>query len=247
MARYSVEAVVLKNVNFKDADKIYTLFAKDKGKIIATGKGVRKISSRRGGNLDTLNHVVVGLSESARGYKTITEVETLNSFKKLKGSLENSIRGFYIMELVYRLLDEGQEHNDVYDLLVFNLKKLNTHLNNEVSRVNAFEIKLMDLLGYGMYLDQCAKTGRRYDGKWEVIKFNPEVGGFISVEDTPGLVLSKDVADLLYTLKTKKRIRKDLLANPNAVLEVDRLIKSYIKDILEGDIKTYRVFSGVEN
>src|SRR3990167_5620231 len=139
MSRYTVEAVVLKFTNFKDSDKIYTLFTKDKGKIIATGRGVRKISSRRGGNLDTLNHVAVGLSENSSGYKTITEVKTLNSFKKLKGSLQNSVKGFYIAELVYSLLEEGQEHNEVFDLLVDSLNKLEDHLNNEVSRINAFE------------------------------------------------------------------------------------------------------------
>jgi DNA repair protein RecO (recombination protein O) len=247
MARYSVEAIVLKNVNFKDADKIFTLFAKDKGKITATGKGVRKISSRRGGNLDTINHIVVGLSENAGGFKTITEVKTLNSFRNLKGSLENSIKGFYIAELVHKTLDHGQVHNDVFDLLIASLGKLDKHLNNEVSRVNAFEIKLMDLLGYGMYLDKCAKTGRKYDGTWEVVKFNPAVGGFVSERDFPGIPLDLEVANLLHALKTKSRINKDLLKDKQVTKEVDRLIKEYIRDVLEGELRTPRIFSGVEN
>ena len=247
MARYSVEAIVLKNINFRDSDKIFTLFAKDKGKITATGKGVRKISSRRGGNLDTLNHVVIGLSETAGGFKVITEAKTLNSFKNLKDSLENSIKGFYIAELVHKMIEYGQVHNDVFDLLISSLQKLNKHLNNEVSRVNAFEIKLMELLGYGMYLDQCAKTGRKYDGTWEVVKFNPAVGGFVSQQDLPGILLSQEVADLLHALKTKSRIKKDLLKDKQVTKEADRLIKGYIKDVLEGELRTLRIFSGVEN
>ena len=242
MSRYTVEAVVLKFTNFKDSDKIYTLFTKDKGKIIATGRGVRKISSRRGGNLDTLNHVAVGLSENSSGYKTITEVKTLNSFKKLKGSLQNSVKGFYIAELVYSLLEEGQEHNEVFDLLVDSLNKLEDHLNNEVSRINAFEIRLMDLLGYGMFLDRCARTGRKYDGKWEVIKFNPAIGGFVSEPNTPGLVLTRETADLLHALKTRKAISKDLLKNKSAVKEANSIIKSYVRDVLDGNVKVSRMF-----
>ncbi|OGC47160.1 DNA repair protein RecO [candidate division WWE3 bacterium RIFCSPHIGHO2_01_FULL_42_13] len=242
MSRYTVEAVVLKFTNFKDSDKIYTLFTKEKGKIIATGKGVRKISSRRGGNLDTLNHVIVTLSENAGGYKSITEVKTLNSFKKLKGSLGNSVRGFYITELVYKLLEEDQEQNEIFDLLVRSLEKLEENLDNEVSRVNSFEIKLMDLLGYGMYLDRCARTGRKYDGTWEVIKFNPAIGGFVSEPNVPGLVLSKETADLLYALKTKRNINKGLLSNGGAVKEANTIIKSYVRDVLDGNVRVSQMF-----
>ncbi|MBT6401555.1 DNA repair protein RecO [candidate division WWE3 bacterium] len=245
MPRYSVEAVVLKSINFQDSDKIYTLFAKDKGKIIASGKGVRKISSRRGGNLDTLNHIVLGISESQRGFKTITEVKTVNSFRDLKSSLGNSAKGFYLAELVYKLLDESAEQNDVFDLLVSSLTKLDKHLNNEVSRVNSFEIKLMDLLGYGMYLDQCAKTSRPYDGSWDTIKFNASIGGLISDPSVPGIELTKGTADLLHALKTKRAIPKKLLEDASHIKEADRLLKAYIKDILDGDIRTARVFGEI--
>lgn len=245
MARYSAEAVVLKFVNFRDADKIYTLFAKDLGKISATGMGVRKISSRRGGNLDTLNHIIVGISESERGFKTITEVKTLSSFKKLKESLKNSVKGFYITELVFKLLEEGQEHNDIFELLVSTLEKLEKHLNNEASRVNAFEIKLMELLGYGMYLDRCAKTGKKYSENWEVIKFSPSVGGLVCVDNVPGIEVSKEVADLLFELKTKDKISKSLLKDKEVVKEADRLVKMYVKDVLEGKISTERVFGEI--
>ncbi len=245
MSRYTAEAVVLKFTNYSDSDKIYTLFAKDKGKISAMGKGVRKISSRRGGNLDTLNHVLVGISESPSGFKTITEVKTLNPFKKLKSSLDNSIKGFYIAELVHKLLEEDQEQNSVFELLVDSLEKLETHLDNEVSRVNAFEIKLMDTLGYGMYLDQCAKTGRPYDETWEVVKFNPSVGGFISDPATPGFDISKEAADLLFSLKTKNKISKDLLLNDSAKEEANRIIKSYVRDVMDGNIKVSRMFGDI--
>jgi len=246
MARYTVEAVVLKFTNYKDADKIFSLFTREKGKISATAKGVRKISSRRGGNLDTLNHISVGITEGEnQKYKIITEVKTLDSFKNLKNSLENSVKGFYIVELIHRLLDEGQHNEAVFDLLVSNLKKLDTHLNNEVSRINAFEISLLQNLGYGLYLDKCAITGRKYDGSWESVKFNPVLGGFVSEPSAPGLQLDKSTADLLFALKTKTRIGKTLLENSSAVKEADRILKMYIREVLEGSLKTERVFGSL--
>jgi len=242
MARYTVEAIILKFTNYKDSDKIFSLFTREKGKLSATARGVRKISSRRGGNLDTLNHVQVGISEGENEkYRIITEVETLNSFKNLKKSLKNSVKGFYITELIYRLIEEGQVSESVFDLLISNLGKLETHLDNEVSRVNAFEIALLELLGYGLYLDRCAKTGRKYDDTWESIKFSPVLGGLVSDPNTPGLEVEKSVADLLFALKTSRNIKKDLF-QPEAVREADRILKMYIREVLDGNVKTERVF-----
>ncbi len=146
MPRYLVEAVVLKSINYQDTDRIVFLFTREKGKILVSARGVRKISSKRGGNLDTLNHISASISEgNNKKYKIVTEVTTTNSFKNLKKSLKNSARGFYIVELVDKLLDEGQVNEKAFDLLVESLQKMDSSLNNEVSRVNHFEIKLMQL------------------------------------------------------------------------------------------------------
>ena len=72
----TLEAIVLKNRKHGEADKIFTLYSKKKGKITAIAKGVRKVSSRRGGNLDTLNHVVLGVNEGKGDFKYITEVQS---------------------------------------------------------------------------------------------------------------------------------------------------------------------------
>ena len=246
MPKYTEEALILKSTNYKDSDKLFSLFTKNRGKITASAKGVRKISSRRGGNLDTLNHVQVTISEgNSKKYKIITEVKTINSYMNLKDSLENSRKGFYIVELVYKLLDEDQKNIDIFNLLIYSLNKLDRHLNNEVSRVKAFEIKLMEYLGYEMYLDRCAKTQKKNDGTWKTIKFSPSLGGFISDPNIPGIDITKEIADLLCALKTKDRINKNLLEDKAAVKEADKLIKMYVRDIMEDNVKTQRVFGEI--
>ena len=56
------DALVIKSINFKDSDKIYTLLVKGLGKVSAKAKGVRKINSKRLSTLDTLNFIKVRLS-----------------------------------------------------------------------------------------------------------------------------------------------------------------------------------------
>jgi len=148
MPSFTTKAVVLKNFLYKDTDKIYTLLSEDKGKITGIGKGVRKVSSRRGGNLDTLNIVEIQLNEHKSGQNYITEVKTIKSFRKIKENLELSNQAFYMVELVNKFVDEDEGVKPVFDLLIKSLESLQDG-NGEISlRVNKFEIKFMQLLGY---------------------------------------------------------------------------------------------------
>ncbi|MBI2414995.1 DNA repair protein RecO [candidate division WWE3 bacterium] len=241
MRSYNLTGVVLKFTNFKDADKIYTIFTREKGKISVLAKGVRKISSKRGGVMDTLNHVSIGIAESPSGFKILTEAKNLSSFQNLKSSLDNSMRGFYLAELIYRLTEEEHINNKVFELLVTTLIKLDHHLNNEISRINAFEIALMQALGYEMYLDKCAKTNKPYRVDWEATKFSPSLGGLVCDSQTPGVVIGKNTAELLFSLKTKKTIHKSLLEDRTAVLEADRMIKLFIDEVMDEKLKSTRI------
>jgi len=148
MRSFNTKAVVLKNIVYKDADKIYTLLSEDMGRISGIAKGVRKVSSRRSGNLDTLNLIEVHLNEHISGQNYITEVKTLESFKKIKKNLKLCKQGFYIAELINRFLREDNEAGPVFKLLVETLRELEHTKVNLIWTVNRFEIKLMHLLGY---------------------------------------------------------------------------------------------------
>jgi DNA repair protein RecO (recombination protein O) len=154
VARYNVEAVVLKGINYSDSDKIYTLLSKDYGKIPVLAKGVRKISSRRGGNLDTLNRIIANVSESGSGFRTLLEVELLHSHKHIKKDLERSLAAYYMVELVNKTVEESSENEDVYTLLCGMLEKLDDESSDIRFVVNKFEVLFMKILGYELTLDQ---------------------------------------------------------------------------------------------
>lgn len=241
MARYSLECVVLKSINYKDSDKIFTLYSRTKGKVSASAKGVRKISSRRAGSLDTLNHVLIGISESTNGYKTITEARALNSFKKLKKSLDKSAKGYYVSELVYRFVEEGHENRELFDLLISTLKKLDEDAANSQLILNSFEISLMKTLGYQLTLDRCVSCERKYPDDWKEVKFSYSLGGFVCDNcKGKGLIISKNTANLLHTLSLNK-----FTTSADGFLDVNNIVRPYIEDMLESRIKTTRIFKNV--
>ena len=84
---YSTEAIVLRTRDNKDADKIITLFTRDFGKQTVIAKGIKKLSSRKRGNLEVFNEVKTSVVNT-KGMGIITEVQLLNSFENVRSSLQ---------------------------------------------------------------------------------------------------------------------------------------------------------------
>ena len=151
MPRFNTEAIVLKSFKFKDTDKIYTLFSKDKGKIGALAIGVRKINSRRSGNLDTLNYINVQISEGPGNLNYISEVKTIEAYKNIKADYTLAKNAFYILELIDKSLREDEDAQGIFTLLINTLNRLDSEeIDDEklLKYMSGFELLLMKKLGY---------------------------------------------------------------------------------------------------
>ena len=148
MKKYNTEAIILRSINYKDKDKIYTLFTDKYGKISAIGRGVRKISSRRGGNLDSLNCVSIKLTESDNGFKNIDEVITIDSFRNVKSNYELGLIAYYFAEFVNKNIEEGLADIRVFKLFKKSLEILDSGMLDTRVVVLFFEIQILKELGY---------------------------------------------------------------------------------------------------
>ena len=149
MSTYKTEGVILKRSNYGEADRILTVYTKHYGKIRAIAKGVRKITSRKGGNLELFNHCVLFLAEG-RNLDIITEVQVVNSFSRLSPDLEKTASAFYLVELVDQLTPVGQVNRQVFDLLIEGLVQISAGANADErgKNINRFEVNLLRLLGF---------------------------------------------------------------------------------------------------
>jgi len=140
-----VEAIVLASKDYGEADRLIILFTKQFGKMTVLGKGVRRIKSRRGGNIDLLNHVTLRLA-FGQSFPLVTEADVINSFLPIKEKLSTAVYAYYILEIVNDLTVENQEHLDIFYLLLQTL----TILAHQPKRIliHAFEIKFLKALGF---------------------------------------------------------------------------------------------------
>lgn len=74
MAIYRDEVAVLKSRELGDFDKILVMFGKRRGKFSAVAKGIRRLTSRKRGHLETFNLCKVSCAEG-KNLDVITEAE----------------------------------------------------------------------------------------------------------------------------------------------------------------------------
>jgi recombinational DNA repair protein (RecF pathway) len=114
------------------------------GKISIVARGVRRITSRRAGNVEILNRVQMGLFKG-KNY-TLTEAQSLETFEGIKSQLTLSTIAFHLIELADKLLLEDQPNPAAYGLLLTALRFL--EVNPRQIFVRAYEIKMMSLAGF---------------------------------------------------------------------------------------------------
>ena len=122
-----------------------TVITPYKGKLTILAKGVRRITSRRGGNVELLNKVKLHIFQG-KGMPILTEAEGVETFPRIKSDLVLSSYGSHLAELANRLLPENQPIPQAYNLLVVALTLLER--NPRQIFIRAFEVKLLTVLGF---------------------------------------------------------------------------------------------------
>jgi DNA repair protein RecO (recombination protein O) len=169
------EAVVLRHSDWGEADRLLTLYTRQKGKLRAIAKGVRKINSRKAGHLEpfTLSNLLLA---AGRDFWIVTQAEMVDSFSRIRENLELTGDTAYIVELIDQFTYEAQENRDLYQLLVDTLKRLSS--GEEIFLTTRyFEMRLFDHLGYRPQLFTCVNCGKEIQAEDQF--FSAEKGGII--------------------------------------------------------------------
>lgn len=143
---YTSEGIVLARKNYGEADRIISVFSKDKGRIELIAKGARRPKSRKRGHIEVFNRVKFQ-AVTGRGLDIMTEAEVIDDFKQVRGSLKKISLAYYFMEVVGRITHGGEGNTGVYDLLLESLEKLKTTNLLKKLRLD-FLNKLLVTLGY---------------------------------------------------------------------------------------------------
>lgn len=145
---YKTEAIILKRKNYREKDRIITVFTKEYGKIRLIGRGIRRINSRRAPFLEIFSRAAI-VAYHGKVFDSISEVQGVSDFALLRQDLKKVGIAYLLCELVDALLPEKQEHRDVYNLLLGALYSLNTKGTPGLHQIGRkFALELLWCLGF---------------------------------------------------------------------------------------------------
>lgn len=150
-----VEAIVLRHADWGEADRLLVLYTRERGKLRAVGKGVRRLRSRKAGHLEPFTRVKLQLARG-RDFWIVTQAETIEAYLPLRDDLLTTGYAAYSVELLDRFTYEEGENGALFSLLSDTLSRL-SKVEDAFIAVRYYEIRLLDLLGFRPQLLNCVR------------------------------------------------------------------------------------------
>lgn len=179
MTTLKSEALVLRSVDFSEADRILHLLVPELGRIAVIAKHARRSVKRFAGTLDLFNHLRVEIAQRRPStLHRLDRSQLIQGFAPLRRDPARFALGCYLLEMLDRMAPEGGSRGDMQRLFRFALEALAWLSDREPGeQVRTFlELRALDALGLRPELRRCVRCGRE-PGAGGLVDFHVPDGG----------------------------------------------------------------------
>ena len=155
----NTKALVLREVKYKEADRILTVLTETGGKMTVKARGALRKSSKLASSTQQLCYSEMTLFFN-RGKWTVNEASTVEAFSALQKDFEDYALGCYIAECVEATAIEDQPDGALMQLALNTLFALSRKMADSSLIKAGFEMRLMSIAGYTPDLSCCSVCGK---------------------------------------------------------------------------------------
>jgi DNA repair protein RecO (recombination protein O) len=246
---FRVEAVVLRHADWGEADRLLTLYTRQRGKVRAIAKGARRIRSRKAGHLEPFTRVTLQLAKG-RDLLIVTQADTLDPYLALGADLVKTGYASYVIELLDRFTYEDEGENEaLFRLLTESLNRIANQADPWLA-IRYYEVRLLDLLGFRPHLFECANCGEEVQPVDQY--FSPAAGGVLCPKCGRGLPGIWNVS--VSALKVFRHLQRSPYSEalrarpaPEARSELETLIQKYLTYLLERGLNSPGFIRQIKN
>ena len=214
MAQIVTNAIVLRRADYRENDRMITLFSPTMGRIDALCRGCRRQKSPLMAASElfcTGEYVLYQTSERA----TVVSCAVTDTYYALRSDYERLSHGMYMLEMCSAAVQPAQENERLFLLLLRSLAHL-CYGEIDVRRVTAvFLMGMTSLLGFRPQVGRCAKCGtpvlqNRVGDETLIAAFSPEHGGVLCPGCSAGERCRLREKDVVYLQDIMRRGIKTL-------------------------------------
>jgi DNA repair protein RecO (recombination protein O) len=235
---YRLQAIVMRRRDMGEADRLLTVFTRDRGKINLLAKGVRRAASRKAGHIEPFTYTDLLVARGAN-LDLVTQAETIASHRHVREDLWLSSLAYYVVELADAFTQDEDPNALLFELLLETLDRLDAgHASNLVVRY--YELHMLDLAGYQPQLFHCVQCDQPLQQEVNFLSF--ERGGCLCPKhgsNLPGTVaLPLDVLKVMRYLQSRTWEEVAVLQlRPEVIGQIEGLLARYIVYYLERTLR----------
>lgn len=146
---FQTNGIIIKEEERGEADRVFTVFTEDFGKIRLHARGARKIKSKLAGRLALFNLINLHFVEG-RKRKIITDAYVIDNFYNIKQDLSRLKIALYASKILDDLIVASERDERLWKIIpwVFESANKGQIAGTESILLRLFEVKLLDYLGY---------------------------------------------------------------------------------------------------
>jgi DNA repair protein RecO (recombination protein O) len=190
---------------YRETSELIEVFSREHGRVGLVARGVRGPKSKLRGVLAPFQPLLLSWTERGE-LGTLAGAEVAGTAIAFEG--DRIFHGWYLNELLLKLLHRDDPHPELYDDYVAALAKLAASAQEAEVALRVFEKRLLEQLGYGLPLDAEFDALRWY-------RLDAALGFVETVTGEPGACLGASLAAL----------RDEQLADRVALADARRLLR----------------------
>ncbi|MEN6350016.1 MAG: DNA repair protein RecO [Syntrophomonas sp.] len=230
---YRSRVLIIKNNDFRETDKLVTVFSEKQGKLKAIAKGVKKPKSSLRACIQPFCHSELFFSKG-KELDLITQGRIFEFYGNIRENINCTLNVLYIMELLDKSLMDRLALPVLYSNTLAVLDYLNRNEHNPLI-IRFFEMNLLINLGYSPVFDHCAHCGTKGNGP---LLFDLAEGGVLCSECAAGchttFSLSPESLALAKMLMTGSiNVVKRVRASGPALKQLENFLEKYLEYYLE--------------
>lgn len=149
-----VKAIVIGAKDYKDKDKLITLYSLEQGKLVCSMRGVRgeKAKLKAAKDIFTFGEYII---EEGKGFNIVTQVEVIDSFFGLSQNIDKYYEACAILDIVSKISSQQSDP----PLFINLIKCLKTLCYDDVPKfyaIDKFLISVFQALGYSFLTEECS-------------------------------------------------------------------------------------------
>lgn len=244
MAYLTVTGIVTRYVNYKDNDRILTLFTHELGRVDAKARGCRRPKSPL---LACAQPFVFGEFQlfASKDHYTIDQCDIRETFYPLREDMDRFAAASAMLALSQHAVQEGEPSPELFSLLYHGLSFLCYGECNSLDLALCFVTKYFQATGFCPTITNCAVCGADLRAI-KTLRFSPAAGGALC-DACAGKGQAGDAVSCL-TLEAMRRMLllddadMDRVRLPDAVRrELFAVVERYCMNLLERESKPLEV------